>query len=96
MNMKQFQVFFVLWVQSNSKQVASSFFYSFVFQRAAASERQTEQLRQQLITVHQSQSEGDNPHKATADMDKAIDMLQRSSLEVELAAKEKEVNILPF
>ena len=68
-------------------------FISFFFQRAAASERQTEQLRQQLITIQQSQREGDNPHKATADMDKAIDMLQRSSLEVELAAKEKEVNI---
>lgn len=59
-------------------------------QRAAGSERQTEQLRQQLVTVNQSQREGDTTQKS-ADMEKAIDMLQRSGLEVELAAKEKEV-----
>ncbi|XP_071178538.1 homeobox protein cut-like 1 isoform X9 [Mytilus edulis] len=62
-------------------------------ERAAGSERQTEQLRQQLVTVNQSQREGDTTQKS-ADMEKAIDMLQRSGLEVELAAKEKEISQL--
>lgn len=43
-----------------------------------------------MVTVNQSQREGDTTQKS-ADMEKAIDMLQRSGLEVELAAKEKEV-----
>ncbi|CAC5422305.1 CUTL [Mytilus coruscus] len=62
-------------------------------ERAAGSERQTEQLRQQLVTVNQNQREGDTTQKS-ADMEKAIDMLQRSGLEVELAAKEKEISQL--
>ncbi|CAH1800970.1 unnamed protein product, partial [Owenia fusiformis] len=62
-------------------------------ERAAASERQVEQLRQQLSSATQNLNQAEQMSKAP-DMEQAIDILKRSSLEVELAAKEKEISQL--
>jgi homeobox protein cut-like len=60
-------------------------------ERAAAAERQCDQMRQQLLTAaHAVQTES----KTAPDMEHAIDILKCSSLEVELAAKEREVTQL--
>ena len=62
-------------------------------QRSAGYERQIEQLHQQLSDVLQSTT-GTTERGAqdsSPDMQQAIDILKRSSLEVELAAKEAEV-----
>jgi len=63
------------------------------FQRSAGYERQIEQLRQQLVDAVQGSSVATDSHmqEPTPDMQHAIDILKRSSLEVELAAKEGEV-----
>ena len=66
---------------------------SAVFQRAVAAEREAEQLRMQLASATQNLQQAEQMQKAP-DMEQAIDILKRSSLEVELAAKEKEVNQL--
>ena len=60
-------------------------------QRAASSEREAERLRQQLQSGTGS-GPAAGPMKAGPDMERALDMLSRSNLEVELAAKEKEVS----
>ena len=65
-------------------------------QRCASYERQVEQLRLQLTDALQGATTGNSSlqshtPEATPDMQHAIDILKRSSLEVELAAKEGEV-----
>lgn len=50
-----------------------------------------EQLKQQLASATQNLQQAEQMQKAP-DMEQAIDILKRSSLEVELAAKEKEVS----
>ena len=62
------------------------------FQRAAAAEREAEQLREELVSVSQNLHQAEQMQQAP-NMEQAIDILKRSNLEVELAAKEKEVNI---
>jgi len=63
-----------------------------MFQRSAAYERQIDQLRQQLADAVQGTQRTDSQTQQPApDMQHAIDILKRSSLEVELAAKEGEV-----
>lgn len=57
-----------------------------------------EQLRQQLTTAMETVA-GDNPGvagKREGDVEQAMDILKRSSLEVELAAKEREVKHRQF
>ena len=49
-----------------------------------------EKLKHQLTNLTASLSQG-GPMQKAPDMEQAIDILQRSSMEVELAAKEKEV-----
>ena len=61
-------------------------------QRATSAERQAEQLREQLAAAAEGEGRTAVTHKSTNDMEQAIDILKRSSLEVELAAKEKEVS----
>jgi homeobox protein cut-like len=66
----------------------------FFVQRAATFEREVEQLRQQLAAALNSGSQSTGSQQQTPpDMEYAIDILKRSSLEVELAAKEKEACI---
>lgn len=60
-------------------------------ERSAAYERQVEQLRQQLSEVVQGHVMESRTQEPSPDMQQAIDILKRSSLEVELAAKEGEV-----
>ena len=60
-------------------------------QRAAAAERQAEQVQRQLASATQNLAQAEQMQQAP-DMEQAIDILKRSSLEVELAAKEKEVH----
>ena len=60
------------------------------FQRAASAERQAEELRTHLDSANQSLQQAELMQKAP-DMEQAIDILKHSSLEVELAAKDKEV-----
>ena len=60
-------------------------------QRSAAYERQIEQLHQQLTEALQGNSTDSRTQEPAPDMQQAIDILKRSSLEVELAAKEGEV-----
>jgi len=60
-------------------------------QRSAAYERQIEQLRQQLFDAVQRNVSDSHAQEPAPDMQHAIDILKRSSLEVELAAKEGEV-----
>ena len=62
------------------------------YQRSAAYERQIEQLRQQLMDAVQGSVTDSHTQEPTPDMQHAIDILKRSSLEVELAAKEGEVS----
>ncbi|XP_050409045.1 protein CASP isoform X3 [Patella vulgata] len=59
-------------------------------ERAAAAEREVEQLRIQFTSATRNQSEAEQTHQSS-DMEQAIDILKRSNLEVELAAKEKEI-----
>jgi len=63
----------------------------YYYQRSAAYERQIEQLRQQLMETVQGSVSDSQTQEPTPDMQHAIDILKRSSLEVELAAKEGEV-----
>ena len=49
-----------------------------------------EQLKSQLASVQQNLAQAEQMQQAP-DMEQAIHILKRSSLEVELAAKEKEV-----
>ena len=60
-------------------------------QRAASWEREAERLRQQVAAAQSSEQAADSMRQ-TGDMEQALDILSRSSLEVELAAKEKEVS----
>jgi homeobox protein cut-like len=62
-------------------------------ERAAAAERATDQLKQNLASANQNLQQAEQMSKAP-DMEQAIDILKRSSLEVELAAKEKEIGQL--
>ncbi|XP_033747525.1 homeobox protein cut-like 1 isoform X3 [Pecten maximus] len=60
-------------------------------ERAAATERQVEQLQQQLTKAVARDQTGAAESVASPNVEQAMDILQRSSLEVELAAKEKEI-----
>jgi len=60
-------------------------------QRLAAYERQIDQLHQQLAEAVQGTMTDSRTQEPAPDMQHAIDILKRSSLEVELAAKEGEV-----
>ena len=60
-------------------------------QRAAGYERQVDQLRQQLVEAVHGNTTDSRTQEPAPDMQHAIDILKRSSLEVELAAKEGEV-----
>ena len=61
-------------------------------QRVATLEREVEQVRHQLsVALSSAAQPTDRQHPSPPDMEYAIDILKRSSLEVELAAKEKEV-----
>lgn len=62
-------------------------------ERAASAEREVEQLNQHLASAKQNLHQAEQMQKAP-DMEQAIDILKRSSLEVELAAKEKEISEL--
>ncbi|XP_013416522.1 protein CASP isoform X8 [Lingula anatina] len=62
-------------------------------ERAAAAERMTEKLKKQLDSATQNLQHAEQMQQAP-DMEQAIDILKRSSLEVELAAKEKEISQL--
>lgn len=66
----------------------------FLLQRAAAAEREVDQLKIQLSSATSSLEKSTENMQKAPDMDKTIDMLTRSSLEVELAAKEKEVCVV--
>ena len=69
-------------------------FIKYIFwllQRALSSEREADRFRQQLASATQNLQQAEQMQKAP-DMEQAIDILKRSSLEVELAAKEKEVS----
>lgn len=59
-------------------------------ERAASAEREADQLKTQLASANQNLHQAEQMQQAP-DMEQAIDILQRSSLEVELAAKEKEI-----
>jgi len=61
-------------------------------ERASAAERESEKLRHQLSSVSASLTEG----AGESEMDHAMEILQRSTLEAELAAKEKEVREICF
>ena len=54
-----------------------------------------EKLKHQLTNLTASLSQS-GPMQKAPDMEQAIDILQRSSMEVELAAKEKEVGAHPM
>lgn len=61
-------------------------------ERATAAEREAEKLKHQLSNLTASLGENrDGESKNRPDMEQAIEILQRSNLEAELAAKEKEV-----
>lgn len=63
-------------------------------ERAMSFEREVEHLRQQLLSVESGEGslhELEKSRESVPDMEHAINILKRSSLEVELAAKEKEV-----
>ncbi|XP_014782489.2 homeobox protein cut-like 1 [Octopus bimaculoides] len=62
-------------------------------QRTESSEREVEQLRQQLASATQNLHQVEQMEKAT-DMEQAVDVLKQSRLEVELAAKDKEISQL--
>uniref|UniRef100_T1IJV7 Homeobox protein cut-like n=1 Tax=Strigamia maritima TaxID=126957 RepID=T1IJV7_STRMM len=61
--------------------------------RAALAEKEVAQLKEQLVAATHSLQLADKIQKAP-DMEQTIDILTRSSLEVELAAKEKEISQL--
>ncbi|XP_052802049.1 homeobox protein cut-like 1 isoform X4 [Mya arenaria] len=64
-------------------------------ERATAAEREAEKLKHQLTSLSEGLTEGrsrQGPHGG--DMEQAIEILQRSNLEAELAAKEKEISQL--
>ncbi|XP_069135409.1 homeobox protein cut-like 1 isoform X2 [Argopecten irradians] len=63
-------------------------------ERAAATERQVEQLQQQLTKAVARDQTSAAESVASPNVEQAMDILQRSSLEVELAAKEKEISQL--
>ena len=67
----------------------------FRHQRAAAAEKEVDHLKLQLQSATQNLNQAEQMQKAP-DMEQAIDILKRSSLEVELAAKEKEVRTCLF
>ncbi|CAG5118754.1 unnamed protein product, partial [Candidula unifasciata] len=62
-------------------------------ERAASAERQVERLKQQLAmaTENLSQQSQEDLAQHTTASDQAMDILKRSTLEVELATKEKEI-----
>ena len=61
-------------------------------ERATAGEREAEKLKHQLTNLTASLSDGGSGQMQKGpDMEQAIEILQRSNLEAELAAKEKEV-----
>ncbi|XP_064600449.1 protein CASP-like [Liolophura sinensis] len=62
-------------------------------ERASAAEREVEQLTRQLACATQNLHHAEQLQN-TGDMDQAIDTLKCSSLEVELATKEKEISQL--
>ncbi|CAI9744369.1 cut-like 1 isoform X3 [Octopus vulgaris] len=62
-------------------------------ERTESSEREVEQLRQQLASATQNLHQVEEMEKAT-DMEQAVDVLKQSRLEVELAAKDKEISQL--
>lgn len=63
-------------------------------ERATAAEREAEKLKHQLSNLTASLSESASGHADKGpDMEQAIEILQRSNLEAELAAKEKEVGV---
>lgn len=62
-------------------------------------EREVEHLRQQLLSIGSSEGslhQLEKSRESVPDMEHAINILKRSSLEVELAAKEKEVATHPL
>lgn len=59
-------------------------------QRCAAAERESERLLQQLAAMS-SDHAADRASRQSVNVDQSIDILRSSSLEVELAAKEREV-----
>ncbi|XP_041349034.1 homeobox protein cut-like 1 isoform X2 [Gigantopelta aegis] len=63
-------------------------------ERAAAAERQVEQLRQQLASASQTVQQAAQQMQKTPDVEQAMDILKRSSMEVEITAKEKEISQL--
>lgn len=71
-------------------------------ERAAGSERQAERLKVQLAEVTESFSrqqqavDTEQENEASGVSQQAMDILKRSTLEVELAAKEKEVRLCIF
>ncbi|XP_060594770.1 homeobox protein cut-like 1 isoform X3 [Ruditapes philippinarum] len=64
-------------------------------ERATAAEREAEKLKHQLsnLTASLADNQGGEQQKGP-DMEQAIEILQRSNLEAELAAKEKEISQL--
>lgn len=58
-----------------------------VFQRATLAERQVDSLKDQLEKLRSSIEQKSTGH----DLDSAIDAMKKTNIEVELAAKEKEV-----
>ncbi|XP_038054722.1 homeobox protein cut-like 1 [Patiria miniata] len=62
-------------------------------QRQSASEKELETLRAQLASATQALQQAEQMQKAPS-VEQAIDILTRSSLEVELSAKEKEISQL--
>lgn len=64
----------------------------FILQKVSIARKEISELRQQLVAANHSLKIADQIQKAP-DMEQAIDVLTRSSLEVELSTKEKEVGI---
>ena len=62
-------------------------------EKASAAERENDKLKHQLTNLTANLTEGHQTQRG-ADMEQAIEILQRSNLEAELAAKEKEVKDL--
>ncbi|XP_033111582.1 homeobox protein cut-like 1 isoform X1 [Anneissia japonica] len=62
-------------------------------QKVAETEKEIESLKRQLMSANQSLQLADQMQKAP-NVEQAIDVLTRSSLEIELAAKEKEISQL--
>lgn len=70
------------------------FCFLYNVQRPSAAEREIEQLTHRLASVTQNLNQAEKMQNAP-DMEQAIDILKCSSLEVELASKEKEVILVP-